>query len=79
MAYPVAMDTHSSLPLELWERTPPEVQAYIWGLEARLVTLEAMVETLQEQVRVLQEQLNQTSRNSSRPGRGCLAVSSSSD
>jgi transposase len=67
MAYPVAMDTHPSLPLELWERTPPEVQAYIGGLEARLVTLEAMVETLQEQVRVLQEQLNQTSRNSSRP------------
>jgi transposase len=67
MAYPVAMDTHPSLPLELWERTPPEVQAYIWGLEARIVTFEAMVQTLQEQVRTLQEQLNQTSRNSSRP------------
>jgi transposase len=61
------MDTHPSLPLELWERTPPEVQAYIWALEARIVTFEAMVQTLQEQVRTVQEQLNQTSRNSSRP------------
>jgi len=61
------MDTHPSLPPELWKRTPPEVQAYIWALEARIVTFEAMVHTLQEQVRTLQEQLNQTSRNSSRP------------
>jgi transposase len=61
------MDTPPSLPRELWDRTPPEVQTYIWGLEARLVTLEALVETLQEQVRVLQEQLKPTSRNSSRP------------
>src|SRR6266446_4720396 len=67
MAYPVAMDTHPSLPPELWKRTPPEVQAYIRALEARIVTFEAMVHTLQEQVRTLQEQLNQTSRNSSRP------------
>jgi transposase len=61
------MDTHPSLPPELWERTPPEVQVYIGALEARLVTLEAKVQTLQEQVRTLQERLNQTSRNSSRP------------
>src|SRR5882672_5447239 len=67
MAYPVAMDTHPSLSPELWKRTPPEVQAYIRALEARIVTFEAMVHTLQEQVRTLQEQLNQTSRNSSRP------------
>lgn len=67
MAYPVAMDTHPSLPLELWERTPPAVQAYIWALEARIVTFEAMVQTLQAQGRTVQEQLNQTSRNSSRP------------
>ena len=67
MAYPVPMDTPSSLPPELWERTPPEVQAYIQALEARIVLLEAMVHTFQEQVRTLQEQLNQTSRNSSRP------------
>ena len=67
MAYPVAMDTHPSLPPELWERTPPEVQAYIRALEARIVTFEAVVQTLQAQVRTLQEQLHQTSRNSSRP------------
>src|SRR6266850_5840061 len=67
MAYPVAMDTHPSLSPELWKRTPPEVQAYIRALEARIVTFEAMVHTLQEQVLTLQEQLNQTSRNSSRP------------
>jgi transposase len=67
MAYPVAMNTHPTLPPELWEQTPPEVQAYIRALEARIATVEAMVLTLQEQVRTLQEQLHQTSRNSSRP------------
>jgi transposase len=61
------MDTLPSLPPELWERTPPEVQAYIRALEERIVLCEAMVHALQEQVRTLQEQLNQTSRNSSRP------------
>src|SRR5438874_12855457 len=55
MAYPIAMDTHPSLPPELWERTP-QVQ-----------TLTSMVHTLQEQARTLEERLNQTSRNSSRP------------
>lgn len=67
MAYPVDMDTYPALPPELWEQIPPEVQAYIRGLEARLVTVEAMVQALQEQVQTLQAQLNQTSRNSSRP------------
>src|SRR6266498_3504886 len=67
MAYPVAMDTHPSLPQELWDRTPPEARAYIGALEARVATLEAMVQALQEQNRALPEQLNQTSRNSSRP------------
>lgn len=61
------MDTYPALPPELWEQTPPEVQAYIRDLEARIVTVEAMVHTLQAQVQTLQEQLNQTSRNSSRP------------
>ena len=61
------MDTHPSLPQNLWESTPPEVRAYIGTLEARLSTLASMVEALQEQNRALQEQLNQTSRNSSRP------------
>src|SRR5215467_3684868 len=60
MAYPVAMETSPALPPDIWERTPPEAQAYIRTLEAR-------VETLASLVRTLQEQLNQTSRNSSRP------------
>ena len=67
MAYPVAMETPAALPRDIWEQTPPEVQAYIGTLEARVAALEAMVQALQEQNRTLQEQLNQTSRNSSRP------------
>jgi transposase len=67
MAYPVAMDTHPSLPPGLWERTPPAIRAYIESLEAQVQTLTSMVHTLQEQVRTLEERLNQTSRNSSRP------------
>jgi len=45
---------------ELWERTPPEVQAYIRALEARVAALEATVQQLREQ-------LQQDSRTSSRP------------
>src|SRR5216684_8977466 len=60
MAYPVAMEILAALPRDIWERTPPEAQAYIGTLEARVATLEDMVRTLQEQ-------LNQSSRNSSRP------------
>jgi len=54
------MEILAALPRDIWERTPPEAQAYIGTLEARVATLEA-------QVRTLQEQLNQSSRNSSRP------------
>ncbi len=54
------METLAALPRDIWERTPPEAQAYIETLEARVATLEDMVRTLQEQ-------LNQSSRNSSRP------------
>lgn len=53
------MDTHSSLPPGLWERTPPDVQTYIRELEARIVTCAAMVDALQAQVQTLQEQLKQ--------------------
>src|SRR5438128_1159330 len=67
MAYPVAMETPPTLPHEMWERTPPEAQAYSRALEARVETMASMVDTLQEQVRTLQDQLNQTSQNSSRP------------
>src|SRR5215510_6177187 len=60
MASPVAMETLPALSHEVWKRTPPEAQAYIRALEARVATLEGMMQALQEQ-------LNQTSRNSSRP------------
>ena len=60
MAYPVAMETLPALSHEVWERTPPEAQAYIRALEARVATLEGMMQALQAQ-------LTQTSRNSSRP------------
>ncbi len=60
MAYLVAMETPAALPRDMWERTPPEAQAYIGALEARVAALVAMVQALQEQ-------LNQTSGNSSRP------------
>jgi len=69
VAYPVAMETPPAFPHEVWERTPPEAQAYIQALEACLETLVSMVHALQEQARTLQEQLNQTSQNSSRPPR----------
>lgn len=67
MAYPVAMDTHPTLPQKLWDRTPLEIRAYIEALEAQVQTLTSMVHTLQEQGRMLEERLNQTSRNSSCP------------
>src|ERR687892_578736 len=67
MAYAVVMETPTALPSDIWEQTPPEAQAYIRALEARLSALESMMQALQEQNRALQEQLNQTSRNSSRP------------
>ena len=54
------METSPALSPDIWERTPPEAQAYIRTLEARVETLASIVHTLQEQ-------LNQTSRNSSRP------------
>ena len=61
------METPPALLHEVWERTPPEAQAYIRALEARVETLTSMVHAFQEQVCTLQAQLNQTSRNSSRP------------
>src|SRR2546422_11060746 len=60
MAYPVAMETLPALSHEIWERTPPEAQAYIRALEARVAALEGLMQALQVQ-------LKQTSRNSSRP------------
>jgi hypothetical protein len=56
MAYAVAMETPATLPADIWERIPPEAQAYIRSLEARLTAfeaLEARLQALQEQVRTL--------------------------
>ena len=61
------METHPSLPPELWERTLAAIRAHSETLEGQVQTLTSMVHTLQEQVRTLAERLNQTSRNSSRP------------
>ena len=55
MLYLSVMDTHLSLPPELWEQTLPAVQAYIRMLEEGVAILESMVETLQETVATLQE------------------------
>ena len=54
------MDSQIPLPPEIWERIPPEAQAYIRALESRVAVLEATVQALREQVQ-------QTSRTSSRP------------
>jgi transposase len=54
------MNSEPSIAADLWERTPPEVQAYLRALKARVAALEAMV-------RQLREPLEQTSRTSSRP------------
>jgi transposase len=54
------MTPHPSLPSELWDRTPREVQDYIVALETRVAALEATVQELLERVQ-------QDSRTSSRP------------
>src|SRR5262245_50088271 len=54
------MNSEPLFSAELWERTPPEVQAYLRALEARVAALEATVQQLREE-------LQQDSRTSSRP------------
>jgi hypothetical protein len=44
------MNSEPLLSPGLWERIPPEVQAYIRALEARVAALEAMVQQLREQL-----------------------------
>jgi transposase len=61
------MDRAAALPPDSWERTPPEAQAYIRMLEARVETLTAMVHAFQEQVGTLQGQLHQTLHSSHSP------------
>ena len=47
MTYLVAMATPPAFPHEGWERTPPEAQAYIQALEARVETLASIVHAFQ--------------------------------
>jgi transposase len=67
---------HSEIPFsqEVWERIPPEAQAYIRTLEARVGALEetvqhwqAAMQPLETTVHQVREQRQQTSRTSSRP------------
>ena len=58
------METLPVLRHEVWEWTPPEAQAYIRALEARVETLTSIVHALQEQVGTLQEQLNHSNSRS---------------
>lgn len=60
MTYHHLMETQRPFSPEIWDRTPPEVQAYILALEARVAALEATVQDLLERVQ-------QDSRTSSRP------------
>ena len=68
------MDDETPLSQEVWERIPPEAQAYIRALEARVGALEEIVQSLkaaiqqvEATVHQLREQLQQNSRTSSRP------------
>lgn len=54
------METNPPLPLDIWDRIPPEAQVYIEALLARVAALEAAVKELTER-------LEQDSSNSSRP------------
>jgi transposase len=54
------MTSEPLLSTDIWARLPPEAQAYIRALEARVVALEMMVQEMREQ-------LQQTSRTSARP------------
>ncbi len=54
------METQPPLPSDIWDHTPPEAQAYIEALIARVTALEAAVKESTEQ-------LQQDSTNSSRP------------
>src|SRR5688572_5361687 len=54
------METNPPLPLDIWDRIPPEAQVYIEALLARVAALEAAVKELTER-------LEQDSSHSSRP------------
>jgi transposase len=68
------MHSETRLSQEVWKRNPPEAQAYIRPLEARVGALEEGVQGLQAAIQKFEatvhqvrDQLQQTSRTSSRP------------
>jgi hypothetical protein len=61
------MNTSSPLPLEIWERTPPEAREKRLALEAEVEVLRGQVVQLTEIVQELQKRLGRTSCNSSQP------------
>src|SRR5215217_3604634 len=54
------MNSEPRLSADMWERKPPEAQAYMRALEARVAALETRIQELRAQ-------LQQNSRTSSRP------------
>lgn len=61
------MNTPPPLPLEIWERTPPEVREKLLALEAEVGALRRQVGQLRAVVQELQERVGRTSGNSSQP------------
>ena len=61
------MNTGLPLPVELWDRLPPEARALILALRAEVAQLRAQVREQQELIQGLQERLNRNSTNSARP------------
>jgi transposase len=62
------METPAALSSDLWERIPPEAQAYIRALESRLSALEARVQTLQAQNRPRPRRPRGQRRRGGQPG-----------
>lgn len=60
------METRPIAP-EIWERLPPEVQAYILVLENSLRQALAKIDRLEQKVNELEDRLNRNSNNSSLP------------
>jgi hypothetical protein len=67
------MDTHSPLPPAIWDRTPPEAQAYILHLEARVAALEASVQAAEGRLTLSQtaELLDMSAYDVQRKTREC--------
>ena len=56
------MRTETRLPKDVWDRTPPEAQAYIRTLQERMAKLERQAGQLERQVEQLERQVEQLQR-----------------